>query len=326
MATYSGKSLEWLNQNLSRAYPLDDSTGGMPDTIPCRMLVDCLLFVENIDRTSVYISALDVNTDSVVLSLVGHTPDGELVAFQKAITLFYTFNFGDQVDFSSTARSGAGVSATISGYVIVGDLGSISRATGTYYVSAAAGRLFTGLVIPQIDCVRSITVGDATLTGDIEIVVGDGVLVSVDGNTINITADIATIIGDLVDPVDLTNKLIVDDAELVDKALSQFGTPITNISGVSPDPNGNIDISPALWSDGELVEQERNSDHVVPELSGGNNTLTLTLDRDPFLEADTIQNALKNIDQLSIRCNLLDRAQTEMDNAISAAAGRLTRL
>ena len=320
-------STEWCDSNLSRSYPLDDITGGMPNTLPCRLLVDAVFYTINVDRSSLYISSVQNLTHAVVLSLAAKTLDGDDVTFKDVITLHRTFDKYAQIEFNALSDD-AEMSASISGTVTIGDMLSTDSLPANLELTVESGKIFPGIVMPaDAICVRTIKVNGVSLHGDITIVSDGTVAIDVDPdtNTIQLSSDISDEIDRLLAD---SNRSIISDEALFNRATEYFGSPITSISGVTPDANGNISIATpySLDSSSTQTVEDINSDSIVPDNSATAATLTLTLARDPLLEAGTVKKLLDNLDQLSTRCAEIDRAQTAIDAQLSATAGRLTRL
>lgn len=307
---YAG-AREWITSNLSRAYPFADDTGGHPDALPCRAIVDAFILTEGLDPYSIFISAIRNTGRSVMLTIQAQDVDGNTVVFGDALTITFDCILGSTVAFSAAdADSGA----AITGSVTVGYVSEFAKYPAYRELPQAATKLFYGVVkaVDQL-FVTGIVVGDKLLVGAVTIEAGDGIDVSVDTatNSIKITATQYT-------PPE-ANMTIIDDASMLSAAVATFGNPVRSVGGVFPDQTGTITIVPKDSSD--LI-----SDYVAAEPGEAPGVLRLKLQRDPCLELATVQTLTDNIVQLDQRGAMLDRAIVAIDQAIGSTATQLTRL
>lgn len=331
---FSKLSAEWLSANLSRAYPLDDSTGGS-SPIPCRFLVDGLFLTAGIVKTSLYISELAIRESDIVMSITGElitdsTDGGDptFVTFPELIAIPRNAKYGDVFEFY--AEDSQNEDVRISGNVVVGDISVYKNHQTLYKLSIEESKIFPAIVIDMGKvCITSLVVGGVRVTGDVVINLGSGLSATVlEDGTINIESigrysrSVATATDTLDQEIDGSNLVIVSDEDLIEEALAKFGTPVTSINGISPDSNGNISIATVDTTfDGEDI----NEDVVLASGDDGSATVTLKLKRDPYMEAGTINTLIKNCEQLSTRCAIIDTAQTALDNELSNLAARMTR-
>lgn len=296
-------SPEWLDYNMSRAYPLDDSTGGVAGTIPCDAFVDCHLITEGIGDADIYISSIKSTGTAAVISLATTSN----IEFTDC--LYIAFSTESRTPIDVYAESGE---AFIHGKITTGNVLALSTLPAVSTYTPEQTKLFKGLIIPVDGLfIRGIRVGDTLLTGDIVIEAGDGIFLSVEGNTIKISAIAYEL------PED--NKDITSDDDIINAVVDSYGTPITSINGVEPDESGDISVV-------EPAEQDTNSDYAVVESTDADGVLLLKLSRDPALAKNTIEALANNYSQLDIRAGTIIESINSLDGALNTLSSQLTRL
>lgn len=305
------ESLEWCDYNMSRAYPLDDSTGGSAGTIPCDALIDCRLLTSGLSEAPLYISVIKNSGTQITLSIA---VDGESTVFTDCVAIGFDCVKGASIDFETYADGD--YSKFLRGRLIVGNIQSMGSHPTYVEYAPEQTKLFYGIVTP-IDglFITGIRVGDTVLTGDIVLEAGDGINLDVDPitDTIKITAD------RYMPPPD--NFIITDDNTLKDNIVDTVGTPVTSINGCTP-VDGNISITiPPILDEGEGL-----SDYVAAITPGAPGVLQLKLDKDPQLELDTVKTLAGNLSQLDIRSSKIIDSIDNLDSVLSSVTTQLTRL
>lgn len=314
---FSKLSAEWLSANLSKAYPLDDTTGGVPGTLPSSLLTDAFILVsglsEEVSIKSAYISKIRNTGKSILLSVDIVTNDS-------------TYSFSDSVDisFDSEDLHTEEFSGTVDGVSVVMALtaGLISTAKNMPAVTDLTeqqGKLFSVLVrkLPRsLVGLNSISINGVTLTGDVSIELSDGIEVEkLDDSSVKLT------LTNFDTP--LENSQIVSDDDILSTLISRYGTPIRTINGATPNDEGAFLILSGADVEGE---DRYKYAHVEASGSGDAGVIRLKLALDPCLELDDIRTLTENLEELNDRAARLDSAQISLDNAIGSVATQLTRL
>lgn len=301
----STSAKEFCNANMSKAYPLAYTTGGESGTLPSSFLVDAMLLVDGIHESTVsaYISKVEVTLSGVYLSLivVGNSSYvfDRLVFIPTSTELFAKLTF-----------LGSSGSVSVYGSVRVGDISSILSWPPETALTQTNGTLdetvlenVTGLFVSGLE------VGGEVLTGQVTLIAGDGIELSVNGNTVTITNARYT----------LTGSTITNDSELLAQALSMYGNPVRTINGIRPNSTGDISIVvPATDSD--------NFHFIKAESTGEDGTVVLSIAKDPCADNDTVENLMENVSQLNIRCSRIDEGIKALDNALNNISVQVTRL
>lgn len=250
-------SLEWLNQNSQRAYPMVQAASrtdiSESFTIPNDFLV-------NLDMPVRY--GLDVVTSRFFIKHIGAYGNGYL------ITVGYQPTSGDAVDVATAiinkanhavntpyALGGVGDFADTVGKLVIGDIDDIDKQPAGFYTFALDD---TNL---EVDCIRPFIRGVSSVSlingasksdplyGDIEFEAGRDIqLVPITASGENPKIRINVVSGAGVD-----ESCVCDDSDI-------SAEPITKINGVGPAPNGNFTL---LAGDCLSFEQVENGLRIV---------------------------------------------------------------
>lgn len=315
MIQYSAQSREWLNANMSRAYPFDDRTGGAVGALPGPALVDGFILTTGFEIAAwdFYISSVDNTGSSVLLSITAERGNDSVV-FKDAVAIHEIADFA-VIEFSAYKDS-----YTICGSFTVG-LASVLRAIPSNTSLSIESAKIAPHIIHRVDdlCVTGIRVGDTVLTGEVTLSAGDGIelVPNINSNTIEISA--------LNYQPPAANLEVVNDATLVAELVELYGRPVLSVAGVVPDGDGDIHIQGATES--AVNSNVRNVDYVVPEPGAtGSGVLYLKLDRDPMLDKDYIDTITNNLTQLDARVGKVDSTITAVDKVVASVATQMTRL
>lgn len=317
----NAQSIEWLNANLSRSYPLADEVGGQPNTLPCSLLVDCRLIHDCYALYDAYISLLEVSevgwTASLTFTAIQNEGDAAAEhTAERLIAVPYDTERNGKVTFNQSIGT-TGIS--IAGSFTIGEATAVAslRSANSYTLDDTK---LSPAVITSISglCIKAIKVGDELFSGVVELVAGDGIKLE---THVDETTKVTTInITNTKYSLPVQNQEITNDDQLVDSLVDRYGIPITSINGVRPNEKGNIDIvypSESATSDGVSF--------VVVDGTGAGR-LALTLTPDPCVDKDAINTLIGNLDQLNLRADKLDTGIKELDTAINTIATQMTRL
>lgn len=312
---------EWLNANLSRAYPLADYTGGRSDSLPCRLLADAFVLIygnTNEAETVIYIEKVVSSSTEVVFHLAGEF-SGKSVSFGPVATFHRTAEIGTAAPFEVLVDG-----FTVTGKLVVGDIANIVDLPAVLELTADGGLLSPGCYRVAPPTLQGLEVDGTIYTGVVELQAGDGLSVeaSTDADTGITTLTIA--VRDYEIPED--NKLITTDKQLLAMAMADYGDPVCSINEVIPDYNGNIAI---VADEQSVTSAEATIDMklVVDKVSSESGAIQVTITRPQECEVATvIERLLEMLQQLNLRAAVLDNSITAIDVAQANLAARLTGL
>jgi len=237
-------AIEWLDNNMHTSYPfvggqhLSRSLQGLPASFVVDMhlvvpdsLVGVLAPTASLVRTGFYLHSIErLDAGYVVRMAHGNV----IVAASGVIPLNLAIGAERDSDNGLAARTFA--LAPTNDYGISGSMvvGTCSDMHGPMEFDAGQVELLPSNALLVDMGLRSVTVGDRTLTSDFTIAAGPGIELSVsdttDGPIVTVSSTAAH---------DMAYGSI---DELVSAVLSALGDPIRRINGSGPDENGNIRI------------------------------------------------------------------------------------
>lgn len=223
-------SVDWLNANDQRKYPLHDESSGSDTTssivLPDDFLVDAVLPINPsaaVDPSLFHVFGIRVFAEGVTVSLgYDGTAIGSVTVdkttFMRNSTVFVACT-GDF--FDSVAK------------LVVGSLDNVSKLAGQYFFDVDAGRLSPTVVRPFIRGVSSIAIRNGEETSD---PVQDDIVLEAGRNAQlvldNTPADYSRIIFNFIEGAGT-----VVECDCREGAASD---PILTINGIAPDGNGNF--------------------------------------------------------------------------------------
>lgn len=224
-------NVDWLNQNAARKYPLaddataTDTTGSF--TLPDDFILELDLPVHaglDVEPGRFFVSAVAAYATGFLITVSYQPEDGEAVPAASAVVprdgheRYQVYALGGVDPFYDT-----------SGHVVVGRLDAIDRQpAGMFRFDFEAGRLDPDATRPVIRGVTGLILVNgseesAPVTGDVRLVAGTNVRLTVDGQDVRVDA----IAGE-----GLVDECVCDE--------SAPGNPITSIGGVQPTPGGDF--------------------------------------------------------------------------------------
>lgn len=228
-------SLEFLNSNSQRAYPLFEDATARDISGDFLLPTDFLLGLYfathinlNIDPYQIFLRRVAIHGAGFTISL-GYD-DGTT---NPPIIASTTVPRATHQEYDVYTLTGAGDFFDSTGFVVIGKLENISQFAGAYLFDYDGGQLDPDCIRPMIRGVTSLTVRNGTelsdpIQGDIELVAGTNVSLEINQETRQIT--INAIDGEgLNTECDCPN----DDRE---------AEPVRTLSGVEPDISGNINL------------------------------------------------------------------------------------
>lgn len=221
---------EFVDSNLDKRYPLCESASSV---IPDSFLGDLKLCIGAMDfegefsyRYNTRISQVRVYPDYIYVDIAYQ--DNTIGRSDPIPT---SLRLSDSISSRSFVIHPTG-SLPVNGTIVVGSCEDISKMVGVIDVPQGAGDVFPSNVIIMPDSVTSIVVDDRHISGDIVLEAGAGIDIQYEeaSNTIKISA--------------VTSDNEMTDEQFKDAIINYFGSPVLAISGVSPNADGNIDLTP----------------------------------------------------------------------------------
>ena len=305
-------SKEWLNTNLSRAFPFAESTGGSSKALPSSFLVngfllyDCSALGEKVVIDSAFVHCVKCDDQGVRIGITCKASTNEEYPFDDLLFISYGSERNAGIPFMSESNG-----VILSGKFIVGDARVMERYSGVYELDSSSGELCPSILHDISGLyVSALKVGDVYLTGEVELISGAGIEFSAneETNTLTITNT----------KYDIGKSTITNDEQLLEAAVKDFGTPIKKINGEYPDADGNFSF---IGSTSSLAGYDS---IIVSET--GNGTVTLELKKDPCVDDDTIDTLSTKLEQLNERCSRINSSQLALDTAVNNLATQLTRI
>jgi hypothetical protein len=222
---------DWLNQNANRAYPLDEAAGGADISgafrLPKSFLVDLLWPVHaalNHDCTRFHLSSVLVAGDAVIGNISYSPSDGAA----SAVVGSFVVDRATHVRNNIYNIVGTGAFADSVGRVAVGDLAELYQEGGGLTFDLDGARIVPTCIRPNLRGVSGLAFRNGNdlsdlLTGDVELVAGRAVRLTVEGNTIRIDAT-------------------SDESLREDCACDVVGPCIQTINGIPPDDDNNFTL------------------------------------------------------------------------------------
>lgn len=221
---------EFVDSNLDKRYPLCDSA---TTVIPDSFLGDLKICIGAMDfegtssyRYNTRISQVRVYPDYIYVD-IAHQDN----TIGRSDPIPTSLRLSDSIASRSFVIHPTGA-LPVNGTIVVGSCEDISKMVGVIDVPQGTGDIFPSNVIIMPDSVTSIVVDGHHVTGDIVLEAGEGIDIQYEESSNTITISSVTAGGELTD--EQFKQLIID----------YFGRPVKTISGVRPDINGNIGLTP----------------------------------------------------------------------------------
>jgi hypothetical protein len=297
------------------------------------LLYDCDGIGEGVVIDYAWVHSITVTEVGSVLGVSCKASNNTVYIFDELLFISFGSERNATIKFISETSG-----LSISGSVIVGDPTAVKGLPNYRDMDEDCG-LFSPAVLHDISglYVTAIKIGDSYLSGEVELVAGDGIEFAIESTS---TSSHKLTISNTRYTLDADNTKITDD-ELLEAAIEDFGKPILTINGIAPDAKGNISIvSPEPGStvftapasggstepeSGVCTKVEAGDDFIIVGNVGAG-TITLELKKDPCVEDDTIDELTANVSELNARCARINSSQLTLDNAVNNIATQLTRL
>jgi len=241
---------EFLNENMHRNYPILDGGSAQDLTgrynIPTDLITDIYLCVpmETVDEGIYFISGLIVRRYTVDVE-ISYKETGE-----SAFVIGWFHNISTSADMFQSYSFVSIDQTSGSNYVFEDTTGTLMAGTGLGAILTPGLWEFDEISTPLIATAmnegptqfRSLQIGDELITGNVILEEGDNVTIETQyeafTDTTTITFSAALAVSELETP-------LVDDASLLTNLTALYGTPITKINNLIPDPDGNFELAEA---------------------------------------------------------------------------------
>ena len=242
MPTYTPLA-EWCDENAHRQFPLTDESSGRDLTgnfqLPQPFLVDALICVPpGVDIDKFFVMTILVRLGSIDIS-IGYDDGADPfeVAKVSSIPMDAARNSVYYLTASPQTVAERIVFQLTTGALVIGSTDQIRQFPGLWQFEPASAYIIASRVTEGLVGVQALQIGQSILTGAVVLQEGSNVTLSPSYDagtgvtTIRISANVDTGGGE---------STIVDDDTLIAALLARFGRPITSLTGVTPDDNGNI--------------------------------------------------------------------------------------
>jgi hypothetical protein len=235
---------EFLNDNMHRSFPLDDTATGVDTTasfqMPQSLMVDMILNVPySADVTKFFVSNVVFRRYSLDIS-VGYDKGGATITVgtfanipvdQLANTLYYISALNQPLVADSEFEQ-------LNGAVIIGRTEEAVKYPGSWTFLPATGKIISTCINRGLVGVRQIKVGDEVFTGKVALK---------EGNNVTLTSTFDPVNNETVIQIAATNNLnsaisIASDADIIAALVANYGRPVTTINNIKPDVSGNFKV------------------------------------------------------------------------------------
>jgi len=239
---------EWLDRNLTRQFPLDDSAEALDITgtfrIPTTFMVDMFLTIPpDTDNTLYYVKALTVRRYTIDVE-IGYDGAGEELLIGKFTKIPCDAALNSSYDFEPSPQTDSSYKpfTIMTGTLIVGKTEEILKYPGRWLFQSDGTPILSTRASEGLAAVRSFKVGTQIFTGDIALREGSGVTLTPSYDSVN-DRTVITISANIADSGELAIP-ITDDASILANLTSLYGTPVTSVNGIKPDVSGNFTLQP----------------------------------------------------------------------------------
>ena len=231
---------EFIEDNLYKRYPFMDSPNGDDGfKLPDSFIADIKIAIHMMDRAdkesfrySIYVSKVTVYPDYVYVEFSDSYSKSPIA---KTSPIPMSLSLADSVE-DRTIMIYPTTDIPLNGTLVVGTCADLHRMKGVHTMTSDDATVFpSNILISANGGVDAIVVDNVRLTGDVVIEAGDYIDIEADEktNTIKISVDTSNV-------PDI--NLSTDD--IIQKLKDKYGTPVLSINGITPDGNGDIEISP----------------------------------------------------------------------------------
>lgn len=295
---------EFLDDNAHKCYPFSKL-----NELPTDFIVDAKFMVTgNIDKTSLYVSQIEFS-ETHIRVYMAVKQDNELLNIGRILTCPKPANRNTEY---SCKLVNSELEIIVEGFITFGSLDNLPK-NKNIITLAEDGNVFSGCVIPVTEWCTGIKVNDQIYTGVVTLQATDGIVFDVSETASN---TLITMKYDGFQRPDNLTLDTMDDADILKKIIELWGTPITSISGVTPDEKGNITI--------DIDPESTNYISLTPGIA------TLTLD-DTYIEkcgvtTNDMERMLTNISVLNERSGILETLTQQLETQVNTLSHEVSKI
>jgi hypothetical protein len=295
---------EFLDDNAHKCYPF-----ALLNELPTNFIVDAKFMVTgNIDRDKLYIDSIELTSTHIRIYLATKvnnilTPIGCVLACPIP---------SDRNHEYACKLVNNDYEIIVDGFITFGEVPE-TLIEKSIIILAENGNIFQNCVIPVTEWCTGIKVNNRIYTGIVTLTADEGI--TFDVQSTGDRTDIVMKYSGFARPEDLTIDTKTDE-ELLSEVVSSWGSPVTSISGVLPDANGNITINVDADSADSL------------KITTGINALTITDTAGSYSDTENtmIQDLMTNISSLNERATALEKFSTQFELQTNTLSHEVSKL
>ena len=239
---------EWLDQNSTRNFPLDDSATGTDITgyfsLPPSLLVDMFICAPlSADPTKFFLYDITVRTRFIDLTIGYLKPDLTTMLVAKVTNIpadadrntTYTLEPVQQTDPNYREFS------LVTGVVVIGSCVDTIKYPGYWQFNYDNGKIVSARVSRGLSVIQSISNGKDVFTGNIVLKEGSNVRLTPSYDPVTNTTTIVISVN--IKNINTLTYPLVDDLSILNNLIATYGRPIATINGIKPDSNFNFNLT-----------------------------------------------------------------------------------
>ena len=313
---------EFLNENLHRAYPIEEDNGALDATgsftIPSSLITDiflCVPCLPQVDKTQFYIERIIVRKAFIDIE-IGY--DDALITSPLGVFRNIDTSADPHATYDFTPYEYVGGAALaplyyMTGQIIIGEGVDTVRSLGAWSFDQSTNDKSTKILATRISKgllnVQYISINDRLYTGNVKLKEGANVSLDVDTRTLD-GGDTETVITVSASLNANSTLQLSNDEDVLEALTNLYGRPIRTINGMLPDPNRNFNI---LGGDCTAIEPQGSHAVVISNPCAR-----------PCCDEDTnIDNILSSIANLNQRYATLKAFYDATSSSISSIQNKL---
>jgi hypothetical protein len=239
---------EFLDANLTRAFPLTDAASGLDVSgsfrLPTNLISDIFLCVPNIaglDKTAFYISNISIRRYLLDITIGYQGVSDYIGSFRGISTTAAIHTQYDYVPAETTLGNDYDALFFGSGQITIGDASSVSNTPGSYSFDHTNAAILGSRVSAGLLNVQYIQIGSRLLTGVVKLKAGTNIDIKlVSDNDVDPPVHTVTISASLNAGANVLDLL--NDDDVIDALVARYGVPIQTINGIKPTSEMNFEL------------------------------------------------------------------------------------
>ena len=295
---------EFLDDNAHKSYPF-----AIINELPTDFIVDAKFMVTgNIGKSDLYIDYIEL-TDTHIRIYMAAKLDGNIVNIGRILTC--TISKERNIEHSCKLINDD-LEIIIEGFITFGTFESLPKNKNIITLSDS-GNIFSGCILPVTEWCTGIKINDHIYTGIVNLSASEGITFDTVQNEDSV--DVIVKYTGFNRPADLTIDTM-SDAEVLQEVTKLWGVPVTSISGVKPNNDGNI-----------TIDVDPSSDSYI-EITPGVSTLTIS---DTYISACGVTDSdmdrmLQNISIINERSGKLETLTQQLESQFNTLSHEIAKL